>query len=254
MRNLRSIAVAASALCIFGASSGVAQAAGTLDQSSTTVQNANGVIIGNEYAQIVTAGISGTLSSVDISALRVAGTAQDLTVSIRAVSGGQPSGSDLATASVPASSVGVGNAWISFVFASPIAVSVGQQFAIVVTTTETAVYPYRWTYEFTSSYSGGASATKTGGGAWTNQAFGFNFKTYVTISESGPTPPPVLQQFGMPESGTCDAAAPIVLNWGGAGSGGWGTSWAQWMNGGNGGAVCTRTLVYSNALGYWAVG
>lgn len=68
------------------------------------------------------------------------------------------------------------------------------------------------------------------------------------------TPAPITQQFGMPSSGTCDAAAPVMLNWGGAGSGGWGNSWAQWANGGNGGAVCTRTLVYSNAVGHWIVG
>ena len=68
------------------------------------------------------------------------------------------------------------------------------------------------------------------------------------------TPPPVIQQFGMPSSGTCDAAAPVMLNWGGAGSGGWGNSWAQWANGGNGGPVCTRTLVYSNSASRWIVG
>ena len=73
-------------------------------------------------------------------------------------------------------------------------------------------------------------------------------------SDSGQVPPPVVQQFGKPASGTCDAAAPVTLNWGGAGSGGWGESWAQWVNGGKGGAVCTRTLVYSNNLGAWTVG
>lgn len=67
-------------------------------------------------------------------------------------------------------------------------------------------------------------------------------------------PSPIVQQFGKPASGTCDAAAPVTLNWGGAGSGGWGESWAQWVNGGKGGAVCTRTLVYSNNLGAWTVG
>jgi hypothetical protein len=71
---------------------------------------------------------------------------------------------------------------------------------------------------------------------------------------SSSTPTPIFQQFGKPSSGTCDAAAPTTLNWSGVSSGGWSESWAQWMNGGNGGAVCTRTLVYSNALGHWVVG
>ena len=75
----------------------------------------------------------------------------------------------------------------------------------------------------------------------------------ASSSAVGAGPAPVIQQFGKPASGTCEAAAPVTLNWGGAGSGGWGESWAQWMNGGNGGAVCTRTLVYSNTLGGWTV-
>lgn len=73
-------------------------------------------------------------------------------------------------------------------------------------------------------------------------------------SSGNATPAPITQQFGMPSSGTCDAAAPVMLNWGGAGSGGWGNSWAQWANSGNGGAVCTRTLVYSEAASRWIVG
>ena len=67
-------------------------------------------------------------------------------------------------------------------------------------------------------------------------------------------PNPIVQQFGKPASGACEAAAPITLNWGGAGSGGWGDSWAQWPNGGLGGPVCTRMLVYSSSRGAWTVG
>jgi len=67
----------------------------------------------------------------------------------------------------------------------------------------------------------------------------------------GDTPPPVLQQFGKPSNGTCDEAAPADLNWGGSSSGGWGDSWARWMNDGAGGEICTRTLVYSNSSGRW---
>ena len=69
----------------------------------------------------------------------------------------------------------------------------------------------------------------------------------------GSAPPPLIQQFGKPVSGTCGAAAPAGLNWSGVGSGGWGESWAQWMNGGNGGPVCTRMLVYSTAQARWTV-
>jgi hypothetical protein len=71
-------------------------------------------------------------------------------------------------------------------------------------------------------------------------------------SEDG-TPPPVLQQVGRPSTGTCNAISDESLDWGGATSGGWATSWAEWPNEGKGGAVCTRTLNYSNGLGHWWV-
>jgi len=73
-------------------------------------------------------------------------------------------------------------------------------------------------------------------------------------ASSSDTPAPIVQQFGKPITGTCDAAQPDMLSIGGAESGGWSESWAEWMNGGLGGAVCTRTLVYSSALGHWVVG
>lgn len=71
--------------------------------------------------------------------------------------------------------------------------------------------------------------------------------------DSSSTPAPIVQQFGVPQSITCEAAAPASLNWAGVGNGGWSQSWAQWMNGGKGGAVCTRTLVYSTAAARWVV-
>lgn len=73
-------------------------------------------------------------------------------------------------------------------------------------------------------------------------------------SSSASTPGPVFQQFGRPASGTCASAASESLNWSGVANDGWGESWAQWMNGGNGGAVCTRTLVYSTAQSRWVIG
>lgn len=72
-------------------------------------------------------------------------------------------------------------------------------------------------------------------------------------SSASSGPAPVVQQFGMPATGTCDDAQPEGLDLSGVPSGSWGISWAQWMNGGNGGAVCTRTLVYSTAQGAWTV-
>ena len=63
-------------------------------------------------------------------------------------------------------------------------------------------------------------------------------------ADSSSGPEAAMQQFGKPDSMTCNEAQPEGLNWSGVPSGGWGESWAQWMNGGNGGTVCTRTLSY----------
>jgi hypothetical protein len=58
---------------------------------------------------------------------------------------------------------------------------------------------------------------------------------------------------GVIAAGACAETAPESLNWAAVTSGGWGESWAQWMNAGSGGAVCTRTLVYSTAQSRWIV-
>ncbi|HEY7822433.1 MAG TPA: hypothetical protein VIG24_06360 [Acidimicrobiia bacterium] len=70
---------------------------------------------------------------------------------------------------------------------------------------------------------------------------------------TGAAPAPLIQQIGVPESGTCDEAASDNLNWSGVASGGWGESWAQWINDGDGGFVCTRTLVYNTSQAAWEV-
>jgi hypothetical protein len=76
----------------------------------------------------------------------------------------------------------------------------------------------------------------------------------VCASNSGASlasPAPILQQFGVPKVGTCESAQPADLDWSGVSSGGWGVSWAQWMNSGTGGPVCTRQLVFVS--GRWIV-
>ena len=77
--------------------------------------------------------------------------------------------------------------------------------------------------------------------------------TYPDAPAAGGTPAPVIQQFEKSATGTCNEAQPEGLNWGGASSGGWGESWAQWANDGQGGPVCTRTLAYNNSTGTWQV-
>lgn len=66
--------------------------------------------------------------------------------------------------------------------------------------------------------------------------------------ESGPND--LLQQVGKPAGG-CASIQDSALNWAGVASDGWGESWAQWVNDGRGGSVCTRTLTY--ASGGWRI-
>jgi len=83
--------------------------------------------------------------------------------------------------------------------------------------------------------------------------FKVSYMQAPTSARSTSAPAPVIQQFEKPATGTCDEAQPEGLNWGGASSGGWGESWAQWMHEGQGGAVCTRTLAYNNSTASWQV-
>lgn len=87
---------------------------------------------------------------------------------------------------------------------------------------------------------------------WTQANLGgYGLTTIAADCPSGPAD--VLQQVSPGADGTCSAIDASSLNIGGAGSGGWGRSWAQWVNDGRGGAVCTRTLTYSDDLGHYVV-
>jgi len=66
-------------------------------------------------------------------------------------------------------------------------------------------------------------------------------------------PAPIIQQIGKVPMDSCEAAASRSLDWFGVASGRWSESWAQWANDGAGGAVCTRTLVYSSSQSRWVV-
>ena len=68
----------------------------------------------------------------------------------------------------------------------------------------------------------------------------------VTNDPIAPAPPPVpiigLQQVGVPASGDCADVPVSVGHDQGFPIGGWSKSWANWINNGQGGAVCTRTV------------
>ncbi len=51
-----------------------------------------------------------------------------------------------------------------------------------------------------------------------------------------------LQQVGVPASGSCADVPSTVGHWIGAPIGGWSLTWAEWINEGQGGPVCSREL------------
>ena len=108
--------------------------AGSVDQ-----QNENISSTGREfhhfwwYAQTFKAGVSGPLTAADVRIFcsGCSGTPPDITVSIRAVSGGEPFGADLATATIPGFTSPSGG-WMTANFASPMTMTAGTSYALVV--------------------------------------------------------------------------------------------------------------------------
>lgn len=77
----------------------------------------------------------------------------------------------------------------------------------------------------------------------------------LTISAGtggGGVPDDIIQQVGRPAAGCADLDVPTA-NWSGVAAGGWGPSWAWWVNDGQSAPVCTRTLGYSTTSGGWFV-
>ena len=257
VRSLRLlvVSVALGAWTVTAAPGAFASSADQLSQG--TVNATTTSVSGNQTGQTFTAGITGQLTEIVIGELaQAAGGMGPLAVEIYETNiAGLPVGAPLATQVVPVSSVpSSGSAGsVTVTFTSPATVVAGTMYAF-------ALVPQ----------SGGLSVGVVSPGPYTRGRALDNgpawaaflgadpdliFTTYVNAAlDVTDAPQPVLQQFGMPVSGSCDAAQPAGLNWGGVASGGWGESWAQWMNGGLGGQVCTRTLFYSTAEATWVVG
>lgn len=73
----------------------------------------------------------------------------------------------------------------------------------------------------------------------------------IGTSPASAVPNAALQQVGVPAVGGCDAVFNPALNWAGVAYGGWGLSWAQWINNGAGGPVCSRLLVFDASAVDW---
>ncbi|MDP2013842.1 MAG: hypothetical protein Q8L05_06410 [Actinomycetota bacterium] len=73
----------------------------------------------------------------------------------------------------------------------------------------------------------------------------------IGTSPASAAPAGYLQQVGVPAIGGCAAVSEPSLNLAGVAYGGWGLSWARWINNGAGGPVCSRVLVHDASAADW---
>ena len=120
--------VVCAALAVLGMAPTPALASAVLDQSNEPLDTAtNAFGTAANLAQTFTVGKTGTLAIVDLYMDSHGG--QTTTVNIESVTSGMPSGTVLASGSAPVATSG----WQEFTLTSPIAVTSGQQLAIVFT-------------------------------------------------------------------------------------------------------------------------
>jgi hypothetical protein len=157
-----------------------ALAAAGLDQSNEPVDAAtNAFSSASNLAQTFTVGKTGTLAVVDLYMDPHGG--QTTTVNIESVNSNMPSGTVLASGSAPVATIG----WQEFTLTSPLAVTSGQQLAIVFTAPGGV-------YGSPDNYSGGQALMQFSSWETTDDAGlscpDFAFKTFMTnIVASAPT-------------------------------------------------------------------
>jgi|GEM_PF-416546 len=154
-----------------------------LDQQNTSLSNSgSGVDTVNWGGQTFTAGLTGPLSRADVNifCFTCTGTAPNLTLSLRAVSGNLPAGPDLATATLPGTNSGA-SGYLTATFATPATVTAGTSYALVVRpVANPSAGTYALTFSSGSAYANGQSVSSTdGGGTWTGATNDLGFKTYV---------------------------------------------------------------------------
>jgi len=158
-----------------------------LDQQNATLST-NGLAFTNTtwLGQTFLAAASGQLTKVDLNMFSLscaAVTMPNVTVSIRNAASNLPTGADLATATITGFCNGAGG-WFTATFGSPLAITSGTSYAIVVRAAAAIPAPgvYAWTRSATNTYVNGARSASTDSGAnWTPGAAAtdLGFKTYV---------------------------------------------------------------------------
>lgn len=151
--------------------------ASTLYEYQTTINNRSGWYNKYWYYQTFTIGTVGSnishyITSVILYVARGGSSPSgNITVSIRATSGGKPTGSDLTSCNVSASSLSTSSSEYEFIFDTPnYKLSAGTQYAIIIRH-PTGSYPSNFvyaSYATSDTYAGGTSgSTSDSGSTWT---------------------------------------------------------------------------------------
>jgi Carboxypeptidase regulatory-like domain/Domain of unknown function (DUF4214) len=158
-----------------------------LDQQNTTLSNFGvGITATTWGGQTFTPALTGQLTRADINLFCSGCTGTfpipNLTLSVRATSGGLPTGADIATTTLAGSPSG-GSSYFAGTFSSPPTLTAGTVYALVV---RPIANPSAGTYALTRSstnvYAGGQRVSSTdSGGSWsaTGQPSDAGFKTYM---------------------------------------------------------------------------
>ena len=190
-RSHRPVLLLLALLGVIAAAPSTVSAQGTPDQQFVPVPPATNFGLGSSTwaAQSFEAGATGALDQVDLLLWKQPATTAPLTVEIRTLSGGVPSQTVLASASVLAADVptGIGaQNWVSVPLIPPAPSVAGTQYAIVLAAPSAAsTVAYAWVASL------GAAATYADGSAFLSSASGASwtafptrdagFKTYVTV-------------------------------------------------------------------------
>lgn len=163
----------------------------TIDQQNTTLSTSGvGITTTTWGGQTFTAAVTGQLVRADINLFcsGCTGTTPDLTLSLRATSGGLPTGADLASATI----TGFGNGGVAGdftgTFSVPPTLTAGTQYALVIRpTANPSVGTYALTRSSTNVYAGGTRVSgATSGTVWSipltaGVSTDAGFKTYMNV-------------------------------------------------------------------------
>lgn len=160
--------------------------AAMLDQSYDPGANSGGYFVNSAspFAQVFTAGLSGSVTEIDIRVLNYfSGATAPLTLNLYSVSSTYPETllSNLASASISQGSISSSSSFVPFDLSSSGASFVaGQQYAIIVSTT--SGFSYLWEGSSSGTYAGGGGRQPSGNNLYytlAGQNFDFGFQTYV---------------------------------------------------------------------------